>query len=116
MQWGFTDGRIAQIFTSSRNDSPFAALVTGTEGWISIEPRIHRATRLVIGGGPGEPEVVAAPRSEGNGYRLEVEEVARCLRAGELESPLVPLDDTVAILEVLDEARRQLGVRYPADA
>ena len=28
----------------------------------------------------------------------------------------VPLDDTVGILEVLDDARRQLGVRYPADA
>ena len=39
-----------------------------------------------------------------------------CRAAGELESPLVPLDETVAILTVLDEARRQLGVRYPADA
>ena len=116
MQWGFADGRVAQIFTSSRNDSPFAALVTGTGGWISIEPRIHRATRLVVGGGSDAPEVIEGPPMEGNGYRLEVEEVARCLRAGELESPLVPLDDTVAILEVLDEARRQLGVRYPADA
>jgi hypothetical protein len=43
-------------------------------------------------------------------------EVERCLRAGEPESPVVPLDETVAILELLDEARAQLGVRYPADA
>ena len=40
----------------------------------------------------------------------------RCLRAGLTESPLVPLDDTVAILGVLDEARAELGVRYPVDA
>jgi hypothetical protein len=41
--------------------------------------------------------------------------VARCLREGLPESPLVPLDETVAILEVLDEARAQLGVRYEVD-
>jgi len=41
--------------------------------------------------------------------------VERCLRAGELESPLVPLDETVAILEVLDGVRAQLGVHYEAD-
>jgi hypothetical protein len=55
------------------------------------------------------------PAQPGNGYGLEIAEVTRCLRAGELESPLVPLDETVAILELLDEARRQLGVRYPGE-
>lgn len=51
----------------------------------------------------------------GRGYGLEVAEVERCLRAGELESPVVPLEDTVAILGIIDEARAQLAVRYPAD-
>jgi hypothetical protein len=37
------------------------------------------------------------------------------LQAGEAGSPLVPLDETIAILDVLDAARAQLGVRYPAD-
>jgi hypothetical protein len=44
-----------------------------------------------------------------------VAEVERCLRAGELESPVVPLDETVAILETIDEARRHIGVHYPSD-
>ncbi len=39
----------------------------------------------------------------------------RALRAGETESPVVPLQDTVEILEVIDQARAQIGVRYPAD-
>ncbi|MDQ2797399.1 MAG: Gfo/Idh/MocA family oxidoreductase [Actinomycetota bacterium] len=115
MQWGYDDGRVAQIFASAAGPSPLAAIVTGTAGSIMIEPRIHHPDRLVVHSDAGT-EVVAGPPVLGSGYQHQVAEVARCLRAGELESPLVPLDETVAILEVLDEARRQLGVRYHGEA
>ncbi|WP_375476656.1 Gfo/Idh/MocA family protein [uncultured Jatrophihabitans sp.] len=114
LQWGYRDGRVAQVYCSAAGDSPFAALVTGTQGWLSLEPRVHRPTRLLIADSTGQQSVAAEPQA-GNGYRLEVAEVARCLRAGELESPLAALDETVGILDVLDDARAQLGVRYPAD-
>ncbi len=39
----------------------------------------------------------------------------RCLRAGETESPLVPLDESVAIMRQMDRIRRQIGVTYAAD-
>jgi predicted dehydrogenase len=114
MQWKFADGRIAQIYASAAGPSPLAALVTGTNGTISVEPRIQRARRLVVTSEAGT-ELIECDAPPGNGFDLEIAEVERCLRAGLLESELVPLDDSVAILEVLDEARRQLGVRYPAD-
>jgi hypothetical protein len=114
MQWGYADGRVAQLYCSAAGDSPLAALVTGTAGWLSIEPRIHRPKRVTVHDDAGD-EVIVGGDQLGSGYGLEVVEVARCLRAGELESPLVPLDETIAILEVLDEARRQLGVRYAVD-
>lgn len=41
----------------------------------------------------------------GNGYQFELEEVARCLAAGETESPVMGLDDTIAVMETLDRAR-----------
>ena len=115
MQWGYPAGPVAQIYCSAGGASPLAALVTGTDGWISVEPRIHRPQHLVVHDAGGDEGIASAP-VVGNGYQAQAAEVARCLRAGELESPLVPLDETVAILTVLDEARRQLGVRYPADA
>ena len=114
MQWGYRDGAVAQLYCSAAGDSPFALLVNGTAGWIAIEPRIHRPERMIVHDASGD-EVVTAAAQPGNGYGYEVEEVARCLRAGELESPHVPLDETVAILEVLDEVRLQIGVRYTAD-
>src|SRR5262249_53355021 len=50
---------------------------------------------------------------EGNGYQDEAAEVMRCLREGRQESPTMPLDETVDILETMDELRRQWGWRLP---
>ena len=50
---------------------------------------------------------------DGDGLRFEIEEVHRCLDAGATESPVMPLDESVALLGVLDEIRRQVGVTYP---
>lgn len=113
-QWGYRDGRVAQLYSSAATDSPYAALVTGTAGWIRVETRLHRPSAITVRTAAGEQTVAAEPVT-GNGYRHEVAEVERCLRAGLVESPLVPLDDTVGVLEVIDECRRQLGARYPVD-
>jgi hypothetical protein len=49
----------------------------------------------------------------GRGLRGEAAEVGRCLRAGLLESPLLPLDETYTIMQAMDEVRRQIGLSYP---
>lgn len=113
IQWSYASGRVAQIHTSAVRESPLGGLVVGTNGWIHIDTPIHLPATMTIHTPDGDEVVSGA--LPGNGYGLEVAEVQRCLRAGELESPVVPLDETVAILETIDEARRQLGVRYPAD-
>jgi predicted dehydrogenase len=53
---------------------------------------------------------------DGNGYGHQAVEVMRCLRAGLLESPIMPLDESVAIMETMDELRRQWGVRFPHES
>lgn len=113
VQWSYASGRVAQIHTSAVRESPLGALVLGTQGWLRLETPLHQPASMTIHTSGGE-EVISG-ELPGNGYGLEVAEVERCLRAAELESPAVPLDDTVAILETIDEARRQIGVRYPAD-
>ena len=39
----------------------------------------------------------------------------RALRAGETESPVVPLDGTLAVMRTLDAIRDRVGVRYPGE-
>jgi hypothetical protein len=46
-------------------------------------------------------------------YRWEIEEVGRCLRAGLPESPMVPLDLTLAVMQVLDQAMADAKGKAP---
>ena len=114
MQWGYSRGAFAQLSSTAIGENPLNGVVTGTAGWIATEGWIARPTSITVHDGAGD-EVLHEPPVTGNGYRPEIVEVERCLRAGELESPEVPLDETIAILDVLDEVRAQLGVTYPAD-
>jgi predicted dehydrogenase len=46
-------------------------------------------------------------RRQGNGYAYEATEVGRCLAQGLLESPVMPLDESLAIIETIDVMRRR---------
>jgi hypothetical protein len=39
-----------------------------------------------------------------------------CLRAGRLESPVMPLDESLQIMRTLDEIRARWGLAYPGEA
>lgn len=45
----------------------------------------------------------------------EAAHLAQLVADGRTESPLLPLDETISILETIDEVRRQLGVTLPGE-
>jgi hypothetical protein len=51
----------------------------------------------------------------GNALNYEAEEVMRCLREGLTESPLMPLDESVQIMEIMDKVREPWGLKYAND-
>jgi hypothetical protein len=111
---GFDDGRSATLTTSLRHALPGQARVFGTDGWIDVLPRFHHPETIVLYRGDNEPETFVHPRL-GGGYAHELVEVTECLRAGRTESAVMPLDDTLAVQRVLQQAAEQLGVKH-ADA
>jgi predicted dehydrogenase len=97
--------------------TPRRSFIAGTEGAIDVEPTFYAPTSFTMTRRDGEserfesrPEVSAGP---GKGLRFEADEVAERIRAGELESPDMPLDETISIMETMDEIRRQIGLSYP---
>ncbi len=96
---------------------PVQATIAGTRGRVEIPHGFFHPDRFVLYRDGHDPEEVLADPADGprSSYKHEAAEVMRCLRAGETESPLVPLDGTLAVLRTLDAVRERIGVRYPGE-
>ena len=105
---GWDDGRFASQVVSFRVAGPGRQVVAGSRGWVEVLPRFHRAETLVWHPLDGPAQARHLPK-RGAGYGHEVEHVNECLRAGLTESPVMPLDDTVAVQRLMAEVLRQLG-------
>jgi predicted dehydrogenase len=112
---GDDTGRLAVLGITIQTGGPHTASIMGTGGHIDIHFDWHRPESFTVHPNRQEPQSYDFPLTEGNGYQYEAMEVMRCLRAGERESPTLPLDETLAIMRTMDRLREIWGVRYPAD-
>lgn len=111
---GYDDGRSATLQGSITYASPGSARIVGTDGWIDIPPRFHHPKSIMIGRPGADTETIDCTPL-GAGYPHQFIEVGKRIRAGEIESPIMPLDDTVAVQRVLNQACEQLGVVHTED-
>jgi predicted dehydrogenase len=52
----------------------------------------------------------------GRGMQFQAREAERAIAAGQTTSPLMPISQSVEIMEVLDAIRAQIGLRYPSES
>ena len=107
-------GGMSTCACSLRMDTPCEMTLSGTLGNLRIHGRFHQSTSLTVTLADGSTRSVQKSPL-GNGYAHEAMEVMRCLRAGLTESPVMPLDETLALMGVLDTVRSQIGLSYAAD-
>lgn len=101
MLLGFSSGAHAVLTCNSFAHSPTRASIVGTEARIEIDPPFYAPSALTVIGKDGGSNRFE-PRYKGTGLRFEADEVERCVRAGLVESPAMPLDETVWIMETMD--------------
>ncbi|WP_338768025.1 Gfo/Idh/MocA family oxidoreductase [Massilia sp. METH4] len=108
------NGALASCTSSLAVRTPVEFTVYGSKGFVRLHGRFNNTEELTVELSDGSRRAQRIPRI-GNGYAHEIIEVNRCLREGLTESPVMPLDETLALMGVLDEMRRQIGVVYDAD-
>jgi predicted dehydrogenase len=101
---GYAGGAHAVLTCTLRAKSPTRAAIVGTDARIEIEGDFYAPGAFTLTPRGGESQRVEIAHE--GGLRYEADEVARCVGEGLLESPLMPLDETVAIMRTLDAVSR----------
>jgi dihydrodiol dehydrogenase / D-xylose 1-dehydrogenase (NADP) len=108
--FGYQDGKIASLSGAIRTDTPQDAWIIGTKGYIQIPDFWHATSvNLCLKGQPAESIQLSY---DATGYSYEAAEAMRCLRQGKLESDIMPLQESLSIIQTMDVMRKQWGLAY----
>ena len=110
----YGNGEIADLSFALRTAAVNEAYIFGTEGYIKIDDVFAVPTKASLFVNKVEVEVLEEPII-GNALNYEAEEVMRCLKLGLKESPFMPMDESVQIMEIMDNIRKPWGLVYPND-
>ncbi|EFP92846.2 hypothetical protein PGT21_036203 [Puccinia graminis f. sp. tritici] len=120
---------ISSMFQNTNEDR--AVTIYGTKGRIRIPSLACCPYQFGVTVYPDQAEGDATPTSQGRdnhpqekiqsfeipgnaqGYMWEADEVARSIASRKLESKRMPHSESILMMEVFDEIRRQIGLKYP---
>ena len=89
------------------------AMISGTEGIILFDDWFFCSDGITLLDRSCNKVERFITDNDTNGYEYEIREFQRCLREGLTDSPLVPHSGTLAVMRIMDECRRQWGMRFP---
>jgi predicted dehydrogenase len=110
----YDNGAQAVLSASLQVEMPKQANICGSQARIHIPAPWWKPSEAYLVRNDGTTEDLLYPY-EGDGLQFEIRHVHDCLRQGLTESLWMPLDETLAIMRVLDTLRAQWGVRYPSE-
>ncbi len=114
LSMGYPSGAVASLSSTMTSWSPRTASIATEKGRIDLAAPFHQPHEATWVGYDDSEPVTETISGEviGTGLANEALEVIRCLRNGETESPLVPLDETVTLMRLMDRIREKIGLTY----
>lgn len=108
-------GAVSTTISAARSAGPNTAHILGTKARIDIDRTWYNPTtfRVVAPDGTVLEEYVS--QNEGRGMQFQAIAAERFIAEGRTDSDLLGIDETVAIMQTLDDIRALIGVRYPQE-
>jgi len=106
----------AVLHTTVLANTPCSAVIAGSAGTLVLPGPFYQPGAFEVRFVDGRRWVHDEPAVSHQGLFWQAAEVARCIAEGRTESPVRPLADSVTTLSAMDEARRQVGIRFPGEA
>ncbi|MEM8857871.1 MAG: Gfo/Idh/MocA family oxidoreductase [Chloroflexota bacterium] len=110
---GHEGGQMAICSTAIQLNTPHEAQILGTDGSIKIQAPWWSSSKITLN--KGDVETTFHLPYKGNGYTHEAEEVAQRLAKGVTESAVMPLAESLTIMQTMDKIREQWNLKYPND-
>jgi len=101
----------AVLYSGLVSTSEMKAEISGTKGTLFLDPQWHQAQGYSLTK-DGKTEHFNLP-TLGKGYTHEIEEVHLCLKEGRLQSDLWSHQNSIDLISLLDEVRKQTGIVFP---
>lgn len=111
----FKSGTTASLTAGVTLTGSCAMDIIGEKGIFRIPKMFHCSSKYALLNTKGKVITEFNQKHLVNGYEFEAMEVASCVRAGEKESSIMPLDETLAIMKIMDNLRASWGLFYPGE-
>ncbi len=110
----YGEGRHAFLGGAFNQDADTTVEISGEAGRIRIGPQFWDPTTatLILNDGTVGSFEAAYPAT---GFQFEIRAVQDCLRKGLVECPDYPWADMGRVTDIIEAARREQGIVYPAD-
>ncbi len=108
----YQGGRQALVHSSLKSTGPVKAFILGDAGRIEMEKSFYEHSSFTVFDLNDNILFQYEGNIEGRGMQYQALEVERCITAGLIESPTMSLDETVQIMEVMDQIRSLTGIKY----
>lgn len=106
MLFSYNGGEVAVLHSSFVTRTKTEAMIYGEKGSIQMHERFHETKQVSVFDEQGELVETQRFERESFGYNYEIEAVNENIRANEKENAWMRLDDSVALMKILDEVRR----------
>jgi predicted dehydrogenase len=111
----YPGGQLATTLSASDIQGPNRATILGTQGRIEIDHVWYSPTTFRLLNAAGEVVEAFTAEVTGRGMHFQAVEAQQLVAAGKISGEILPAAESVAIMETLDEIRKQIGLRYPGE-